>query len=90
MEKQNPFIRVTEKGKNFKLIDSEFQLNGSNRPILETSAENTQVIRTRVITGLETIKKHKWLSALLVTVVAGLVLLFIEYGLFVRPFPFGI
>ena len=59
--KPRALIDVAETGKGFVMEDCEFQLNGRDRPILETKAENTRVIRLKVMTALSKIKERKWL-----------------------------
>ncbi|GEM_PF-6293037 len=36
-------IKVSEGGTNFKMVDCEFQMGESERPIIETKADGTQI-----------------------------------------------
>lgn len=80
---QKPLINVTEKGRNFRMTDCEFEMGASKRPILETNAENTQIKRTKVTTQAD-LKIPWWknilwqiLVPLLVAIVGGAVLFFL-------------
>ncbi len=45
-----PLINVKEGGANFRMVDCEFQMGSSDRPIIETKADNTQIESTKVTT----------------------------------------
>jgi len=80
-----PLINVKETGRNFQMTDSEFQIGESERPILETGAENTRMERTKVTAHRASGPKWwsnlvwKFLVPLVVTVIGG-VLLYLLFG----------
>lgn len=70
--KPRAFINVTEKGKNFTMEDCEFRLGNSNRPIIEKKAENTRVIRLKVVEALAQLKERKWLWMIIIPLAIAL------------------
>lgn len=82
MEDKKPFINVTETGHNFTMEDCEFH---GDRPMIKTAATNTRVIRSKHFG--QKVKEHPIMTLIIVgvvaTVIAGAVLLQIEYSFFV-------
>jgi len=73
-----PLINVKEGGRNFRMVNCEFEMGDSERPILETKAENTKVEGTKVVTA-QASASGRWhrliwyiLAPLFVTVVGGM------------------
>ena len=79
-EKENkPLIDVKKGGTNFQMEDCDFEMGESERPILETKADNTRIKSTRVSTSTSNNPSYwdnwsdgkKWamgiLSALIIT-----------------------
>lgn len=79
-KEQRPLISVTEKGRDFRMTDCEFQMGQSERPILETNAENTRIEKTKVTTNRSSSSswwsKFGWkvVAPLVAAVVSGLLL----------------
>ena len=75
-----PLIDVKKGGTNFKMEDCEFDMRESERPILETKADNTKIKGTKVTTsssstsGFWTNVSWKIIVPILVIVIGGIIL----------------
>lgn len=78
--KPKPLINVKKGGSNFSMVDCEFQMGESERPILDTQAKNTKVEGTKVNTtstsktGQLNTLIWKVLAPIVVIVVGGILL----------------
>lgn len=89
-----PFINVTEKAKNFSMVDCEVVDHGSNRPFLTTQAEGTKLVRTTFSfpRGVaRQVREHPWRTffiGLAVAIIGGFAVVLFEHALFPTP-PIG-
>jgi len=84
-KRSKPLINVKKGGSNFTMKDCEFQMGESDRPVLDTQAENTKIEGTKV-DATTAAKPNQWdtliwkvLAPIAVTVVGG-VLLYLLLG----------
>ena len=81
MEDKKPFINVTETGHNFTMEDCEFV---GDRPTIKTAATNTRLVRVKHFG--QKIKEHPIMTLIIIgivaAVIAGIILLKVEYGFF--------
>ncbi len=80
-EKENkPLINVKKGGTNFQMEDCEFDMGESERPIMETKADNTKIKGTKVTTSTSSTSsfwsKVSWkiVVPILVIIIGGIIL----------------